>query len=175
VLGLAFKPGSDDVRDSPSLQVCGQLLREGAQVAAHDPVAMPNAARIQPGVRYADSVSGAAADADAVLHLTDWPEYRAIDPVRLAAVVARRNLIDGRCALDEAAWRAAGWAFRVPGREPRQPRRSPVHAQHRGGTRDGIQPAGHDYLPGATGGSGARQPREDRRQPGKEARCAPRL
>jgi UDPglucose 6-dehydrogenase len=116
VLGLSFKPGSDDVRDSPSLDVCGQLLGEGALVSAHDPVAMRNAASSRPGVRYADSVSGAAQGADAVLHLTDWPEYRVIDPARLAAVVAHRNMIDGRCALDEAAWRAAGWTFRVPGR-----------------------------------------------------------
>jgi len=116
VLGLSFKPGSDDVRDSPSLDVCGRLLVEGAIVSANDPVAMRNAASIQPGVRYADSVAGAAQDADAVLHLTEWPEYRVIDPARLAAVVAHRNMIDGRCALDEAAWQAAGWTFRVLGR-----------------------------------------------------------
>jgi UDPglucose 6-dehydrogenase len=116
VLGLAFKPGSDDVRDSPSLHVCGELVREGALVSVHDPVAMDNAARIQPGVRYASSVSDAAAGADAVLHLTEWADYRVIDPVMLAAVVAQRNMIDARCALDETAWRSAGWSFRIPGR-----------------------------------------------------------
>jgi UDPglucose 6-dehydrogenase len=116
VLGLAFKPGSDDVRDSPSLHVCGQLLREGALVSAHDPVAMDNAARIQPDLRYASSVSEAAANADAVLHLTEWADYRVIDPAMLAAVVAQRNVIDARCALDESAWRSAGWSFRVLGR-----------------------------------------------------------
>ena len=116
VLGLAFKPGSDDVRDSPSLHVCGQLLREGALVSVHDPVAMGNAMRIQPDLRYAGSVSEAAASADAVLHLTEWADYRAIDPAMLAAVVARRNMIDARCALDEKAWRSAGWSFRVLGR-----------------------------------------------------------
>jgi UDPglucose 6-dehydrogenase len=116
VLGLAFKPGSDDVRDSPSLHVCGQLLREGALVAVHDPVAMGNAARIQPDLRYADSVSEAAANADAVLHLTEWADYRGIDPAMLATVVAQRNMIDARCALDEEAWRSAGWSFRVLGR-----------------------------------------------------------
>jgi UDPglucose 6-dehydrogenase len=116
VLGLAFKPGSDDVRDSPSLHVCGQLLREGALVSVHDPVAMVNAAQIQPGVRYASSVPDAAADADAVLHLTEWADYRGIDPAMLATVVAQRNMIDARCALDEMAWRAAGWSFRVLGR-----------------------------------------------------------
>jgi UDPglucose 6-dehydrogenase len=116
VLGLAFKPGSDDVRDSPSLHVCGQLLREGAVVSVHDPVAMANAAQIQPGVRYASSVSDAATGADAVLHLTEWADYRGIDPAMLATVVAQRNMIDARCALDEKAWRAAGWSFRVLGR-----------------------------------------------------------
>lgn len=116
VLGLAFKPGSDDVRDSPSLHVCGQLLAEGALVSVHDPVAMDNAAQIQPRVRYASSVPDAAADADAVLHLTEWADYRGIDPAMLARVVARRNMIDARCALDENAWRSAGWSFRVLGR-----------------------------------------------------------
>jgi UDPglucose 6-dehydrogenase len=116
VLGLAFKPGSDDVRDSPSLHVCGELVREGALVSVHDPVAMDNAARIQPAVRYASSVSDAAAGADAVLHLTEWADYRVIDPVMLAAVVTQRNMIDARCALDETAWRSAGWSFRIPGR-----------------------------------------------------------
>ncbi len=116
VLGLAFKPGSDDVRDSPSLHVCGQLLREGALVSVHDPVAMGNAVRIRPDLRYAGSVSEAAANADAVLHLTEWADYRVIDPAMLATVVARRNMIDARCALDEEAWRSAGWSFRVLGR-----------------------------------------------------------
>jgi UDPglucose 6-dehydrogenase len=116
VLGLAFKPGSDDVRDSPSLHVCRLLVREGAVVSAHDPAAMGNAARVVPGLRYADSASEAAAGADAVLHLTEWADYRSIDPAVLAAVVGQRNMIDARGALDEAAWRSAGWSFRILGR-----------------------------------------------------------
>jgi UDPglucose 6-dehydrogenase len=116
VLGLAFKPGSDDVRDSPSLHVCGLLRREGAVVTVHDPVAMQNAAHFQPDLRYASSVSEAAADADVVLHLTEWPDYRVIDPVMLGAVVAQRNMIDARCALDDELWRSAGWSFRGLGR-----------------------------------------------------------
>jgi UDPglucose 6-dehydrogenase len=116
VLGLAFKPGSDDVRDSPSLHVCDQLRQEGAMVSVHDPVAMSNAARIQPDLRYASSVSDAAANADAVLHLTEWADYRVIDPAMLATIVAQRNMIDARCVLDEQAWRSAGWSFRVLGR-----------------------------------------------------------
>ncbi|MFI5063146.1 MAG: UDP-glucose dehydrogenase family protein [Streptosporangiales bacterium] len=121
VLGLAFKPGSDDVRDSPSLHVCRELVREGALVSVHDPVAMRNAARIQPDVRYASSVSEAAANADAVLHLTEWADYRVIDPTMLATVVAQRNMIDARCTLDESAWRAAGWSFRILGRREQRP------------------------------------------------------
>jgi UDPglucose 6-dehydrogenase len=121
VLGLAFKPGSDDVRDSPSLHVCGELVREGALVSVHDPVAMANAARLQPDVRYANSIPDAAASADAVLHLTEWADYRVIDPAKLAAVVAQRNMIDARCTLDEDAWRSAGWSFRVLGRPAHQP------------------------------------------------------
>ena len=85
-------------------------------VTVHDPVAMENAARLQPDLRYANSVSEAAADADVVLHLTEWPDYRVIDPVMLGAVVAQRNVIDARCALDDELWRSAGWSFRGLGR-----------------------------------------------------------
>jgi len=116
VLGVAFKPNSDDVRDSPSLAVCDQLVAEGAIVSVHDPVAMPSAARKRPGLRYVPSVSEAAEGADLVLHLTEWSDYRAIDPAALAAVVARRVVIDARCCLDAALWRAAGWTVHVLGR-----------------------------------------------------------
>jgi UDPglucose 6-dehydrogenase len=116
VLGVAFKPSSDDVRDSPSLAVCGQLREQGAIVSAHDPVAMPNAARRRPDLRYAESVFEAAQGADLVLHLTEWADYRAIDPAALGRVVARRVIIDARCALDAALWADAGWTVRVLGR-----------------------------------------------------------
>ena len=116
VLGAAFKPNSDDIRDSPSLAISGRLADEGAVVAVHDPVAMGNAARVRPDLRYADSVHEAARDADLVLHLTEWADYRAIDPQALRAIVANPVLIDGRCTLDAAAWRAAGWSVLVPGR-----------------------------------------------------------
>jgi UDPglucose 6-dehydrogenase len=116
VLGIAFKPGSDDVRDSPSLAVCDELAREGAIVRVHDPVASGNAARVRPELRYAETVTEAAAGADIVLHLTEWPDYRAIDPAALGQVVARRNIVDARCALDAQFWRTAGWTVRVLGR-----------------------------------------------------------
>jgi UDPglucose 6-dehydrogenase len=116
VLGLAFKPGSDDLRDSPSLHVCARLAAEGALVTAHDPAAIPSAAAKYPDLHYADNVHAAAADADLVLHLTEWPEYQAIDPVALAAAVTRPVLIDARCALDAPQWRGAGWTVHVLGR-----------------------------------------------------------
>lgn len=118
VLGVAFKPGSDDVRDSPSLDVCGRLVEEGAVVSAHDPAAMANAARVRPDLRYRPTVTEAAAGADLVLHLTEWSDYRAIDPAALAAVVSRRAIVDGRCALDADLWRGAGWSVHSPGRPP---------------------------------------------------------
>ena len=116
VLGVAFKPNSDDVRDSPSLAVCGRLTAEGAIVSVHDPVAMPSAAKRQPDLVYAPSVFEAAKGADLVLHLTEWSDYQAIDPAALARAVARRVIIDARCGLDADLWRAAGWSVHVLGR-----------------------------------------------------------
>ena len=116
VLGVAYKPGTDDVRDSASLAVCDGLAEEGASVVVHDPVALDSAAQARPGRRCAESVWEAAGGADLVLHLTDWDEYRRIDPIELAAVVARRNIVDARSVLDQRLWRAAGWSFRAIGR-----------------------------------------------------------
>ena len=116
VLGIAFKPNSDDIRDSPSLDICGKLATEGAIVSVHDPVAMPNAARVRPDLQYAASVFEAAEGADLILHLTDWADYRAIDPAALAMVVAQRAVIDARCGLDAGVWQNAGWSVRVLGR-----------------------------------------------------------
>jgi UDPglucose 6-dehydrogenase len=116
VLGVAFKPNSDDVRDSPSLAVCGRLRAEGAIVSVHDPVAMPNAAKRRPDLVYARSVSEAAEGAELVLHLTEWSDYQAIDPAALGRVVARPVIIDARCCLDAGLWRDAGWTVHVLGR-----------------------------------------------------------
>jgi UDPglucose 6-dehydrogenase len=115
-LGIAFKPNSDDIRDSPSLDICARLAAEGAVVSVHDPAAMPNAARHLPELGYAASVSGAVSEADLVLHLTEWADYRAIDPAALAQVVTTPLLIDARCTLDASLWRDAGWTVHVLGR-----------------------------------------------------------
>lgn len=116
VLGVAFKPGTDDVRDSPSLDVCSRLLREGAIVSAHDPAALPNASLVMPQLHAAHSVVEAVQDAELILHLTEWPDYLALDPALLATVVTRRAIIDARCALDTVLWHNAGWQIQVPGR-----------------------------------------------------------
>jgi UDPglucose 6-dehydrogenase len=116
VLGVAFKPNSDDVRDSPSLEICDRLTAEGAVVSVHDPVAMPTAAAKRPALVYAPSVFDAAQGADLVLHLTEWADYQAIDPAALAEVVARPVIIDARCCLDAPLWTAAGWTIHVLGR-----------------------------------------------------------
>jgi nucleotide sugar dehydrogenase len=115
ILGIAFKPNTDDLRDSPSLDICKRLAAEGAIVSVHDPVANVNAARSYPDFHYADSVHEALAEAEAVLHLTEWAEFRAIDPVAVAKVVAQKVLIDARSALDADAWHTAGWTVYRPG------------------------------------------------------------
>jgi UDPglucose 6-dehydrogenase len=116
VLGAAFKPESDDIRDSPALNVAGRLHLQGACVTVYDPRAMDNARRLWPTFKYADSVSAACAGAHVVLVLTEWDEFRELDPERLGAIVARRAVVDGRNCLDPARWAAAGWAYRGPGR-----------------------------------------------------------
>ena len=116
VLGAAFKPNSDDIRDSPALDVADTIRREGGTVTVYDPAALDNARRLYPGLRYAASAPGAAAGADVVLHLTEWREFVDMDPAALSAVVRERRIVDGRNALDPVRWRAAGWTYRALGR-----------------------------------------------------------
>jgi UDPglucose 6-dehydrogenase len=121
VLGLAFKPDSDDIRDSPALDVATTLHGLGAVVAAYDPAAMDNARRAHPELDYADSVIDVATDADVLLLLTEWPEVQQADPEIIGKAVAHRRIADGRHALDPALWRAAGWTYRAPGRHDLAP------------------------------------------------------
>lgn len=116
VLGAAFKPYSDDIRDSPALVAAGQLQLAGAEVRIYDPEAMANAAKSFPTLEYADSVSEACEGADIVVHLTEWPEFRELSPADLDGIVAQKRLLDGRNALDPALWRNADWEFRSMGR-----------------------------------------------------------
>ncbi len=116
VLGAAFKPDSDDVRDSPALSIAGSLHLAGASVSVYDPRAMPNAAKVFPTLHYADSVVEAVTGAEVVLHLTEWQEFRDLDPTELGEHVDTPLIIDGRNALDPAAFRAAGWTYIGMGR-----------------------------------------------------------
>ncbi|WP_202873780.1 UDP-glucose dehydrogenase family protein [Kribbella speibonae] len=116
VLGAAFKAGTDDVRDSPALDVAGRVQLHGANVTVFDPEAMENARKVRPTLRYAPTAIEACREAHAVLHLTEWPEFRQLDPVALKDVVSNPVVIDARLNLDAPAWRAAGWTYRAPGR-----------------------------------------------------------
>ncbi len=116
VWGAAFKPNSDDIRDSPALDVAATLQSRGARVVVYDPEAMANAKRIHPELTFAEDALGAARDADLLLLLTEWSEFRTFDPAALDGVVRERRILDGRNALDADRWRSAGWSYRALGR-----------------------------------------------------------
>jgi len=116
VLGLSFKPDSDDVRDSPALDVAARLAELGAIVTATDPQAVETSRRLRPTLNYVATATEAAIAADAVLLLTEWRDYRDLDPETLGSVVGSRAIVDGRNCLDPAQWRAAGWTYRALGR-----------------------------------------------------------
>lgn len=116
VLGTTFKPDSDDVRDSPALDVAVLLKGLGADVVATDPEGVENARARHPQLDYTTSTREALHDADLVVLVTEWREYRALDPDATAKLVAGRRIIDGRNVLDPVAWRAAGWDYRGLGR-----------------------------------------------------------
>ncbi len=115
-LGAAFKPNSDDVRDSPALDVAAALQVEGANVRVYDPKAAEAGARDFPTLAFAPSLDNALERADLVMVLTEWDEFRAMDPARVAGLVARPAIIDARNCLDPQAWRDAGWHYRGFGR-----------------------------------------------------------
>ncbi|ARP70555.1 UDP-glucose/GDP-mannose dehydrogenase family protein [Streptomyces pluripotens] len=116
VLGATFKPDSDDVRDSPALNVAGQIHLQGGQVTVYDPKGMDNARKVFPTLAYAGSALEAVRGADVVLHLTEWREFRELDPAALGEVAAARLLLDGRNTLDPQLWRLGGWTYRAMGR-----------------------------------------------------------
>lgn len=116
VLGAAFKPDSDDVRDSPALAVARLIATQGGVVTVTDPEAIGNARRLFPELGFVADTGQALRGADAVLLLTEWREYRDLDPDATARLVAGKVLVDGRNVLDPVAWRAAGWTYRALGR-----------------------------------------------------------
>jgi UDPglucose 6-dehydrogenase len=116
VLGATFKPGTDDVRDSPALAVARMLVRAGAEVFVYDPQGMENAKLALPDVDYADSVVHAVTGADLVCVLTAWEDFRYADPAALGELVNGKRVIDGLNCLDQPLWTAAGWEYRGMGR-----------------------------------------------------------
>jgi len=116
VLGAAFKPDSDDVRDSPALDIAVQLAAAGADVNVHDPKAIEAARRRFPQLTYSTSIDDCLSGSDVLLHLTEWKIYREIDPVTTKSKVRQAIVIDGRNALDRERWINAGWKFRALGR-----------------------------------------------------------
>jgi UDPglucose 6-dehydrogenase len=116
ILGAAFKPDSDDVRDSPALDIAAQIQAAGAVVTVHDPKAIANAQKRFPALQFAEEINNTLKDAEIVLHLTEWKIYREINPAQVKSLVKTAIMIDGRNALDRDAWRAAGWKFRALGR-----------------------------------------------------------
>lgn len=119
VLGAAFKPESDDVRDSPALNVAGMLQLNGATVNVYDPKAIENSQRLFPTLNYSTSVVEACERADAVLVLTEWREFVDLDPAELADTVRAKVVVDGRNCLDAERWSAAGWHVYCLGKSPR--------------------------------------------------------
>jgi UDPglucose 6-dehydrogenase len=115
VLGAAFKPDSDDVRDSPALDIAIQIQAAGANVVIHDPKAIEPARKRFPALNFASSIDEVLKDAEIVLHLTEWKIYREIDPVKAKSLVSKAIIIDGRNALDRNKWIDAGWQFRALG------------------------------------------------------------
>jgi UDPglucose 6-dehydrogenase len=118
--GAAFKPNSDDIRDAPALDVARTMHSLGGDVRVYDPAALGNARTAFPELRYGDSAMDVARDADVVVLLTEWSDFREVDPAALAQVVRHRRIVDGRHALDAAQWRKAGWEYRALGRSYRE-------------------------------------------------------
>ncbi|PVE16470.1 UDP-glucose/GDP-mannose dehydrogenase family protein [Arthrobacter sp. Bz4] len=116
VLGVAFKPNSDDVRDSPALSIAAQLQLQGADVTVTDPEALSNAKGRFPELTYEPDFNAAVTKANALLVLTEWDQYRSLSPADLASQVTSKNILDGRNVLDPVQWRAAGWTYQGIGR-----------------------------------------------------------
>lgn len=116
VLGCAFKPNSDDVRDSPALSVAGSLSLAGAAVTVYDPEGMDNARKVFPTLNYAADCEEALRESELVILATEWQEFRQLDPAEVAGLVTNKHIIDGRNVLDVEAWKQAGWTIEALGR-----------------------------------------------------------
>jgi UDPglucose 6-dehydrogenase len=116
VLGATFKPDSDDVRDSPALDIAAQIHAAGAEVTIHDPKGIEPARKRFPALNFAEKVEECVSGADLILHLTEWKEYRELDPAAIKKLVKQAKILDGRNMLDREKWQAAGWDFHALGR-----------------------------------------------------------
>ena len=116
VLGCAFKPNSDDVRDSPALSVAGSLSLAGAAVTVYDPEGMENAKKVFPTLNYATDPESALQEAELVILATEWQQFKELDPKEVSELVDNKHIIDGRNVLDVAAWSNAGWKIQALGR-----------------------------------------------------------
>ncbi len=116
VLGAAFKPDSDDVRDSPALNIAGQIQLQGASVNVYDPKAIDNSRALFPTLSYAPDILEACQGADAVMVLTEWPEFRDLRPSVIQEIVRSKVVLDGRNCLDPNSWRDEGWTYYGIGR-----------------------------------------------------------
>ena len=116
ILGLAFKPNSDDIRDSPALDIALRLQSQGATVVATDPQAVENARRVDPDLQFAATAEDAIAGSDVTVLLTEWQQFRDLDPASIVGLPSSPYMIDGRNVLDPFAWREAGWIYRSLGR-----------------------------------------------------------
>jgi UDPglucose 6-dehydrogenase len=117
MLGLAFKPNTDDMRDAPSVDIARVLLAAGAEVRAYDPAAMDVARRLLPEVEYAKDAYGVARGADALVLVTEWNEFRQLDMPRVKQLMRRPVFVDGRNIYDPGAMKALGFTYRGIGRE----------------------------------------------------------
>ncbi len=117
VLGIAFKPNTDDVRDSPALDVAERLEQAGAKVVITDPEAIENARLRDPELTYTPDLTEALTGADGVVLLTEWKQYKGLDPVAAGELVAQKIIVDGRNVVDRKAYREAGWTVRGLGRQ----------------------------------------------------------
>jgi UDPglucose 6-dehydrogenase len=113
MMGLAFKPNTDDLRDAPSVEIARQLTERGARVRAHDPVAMPRARQelANPGIAFCDDPEQITKGADAVILVTEWPQYRDLPWETLASTMRNPLVLDGRHFLDRSRLTRAGFRY----------------------------------------------------------------
>jgi UDPglucose 6-dehydrogenase len=118
ILGLAFKPNTDDMRFAPSIDIIRMLQERGAKIQAYDPISMSNAKKVLENVTFKDSIYETARGADALVILTEWPEFRRMDLKKIKKLLTHPTLIDGRNLFDPPAMKKLGFHYASVGRKP---------------------------------------------------------